>query len=173
MLEYIWANKEWIFSGAGVLAASFLGKMLLPYIFKVVRGEERAQAGKLDSPQPSMEKPIDKEPKAEAKPYIVEYVVNPIVPSLTVEEVAFLRRFIHFPRSPGTQGYRLDWIYNELLADMPNGVVHLIMESLLAKGFLERWTTRRGNKYYKLAEDAIPFMVNNGFLQTPKHEQQQ
>lgn len=163
ILEYVWANKEWIFSGVGVFAIG----MILP-MFRRKPSEEtlhknNKQSTAHVSPQPPTAEP-PQQSETNAKPDIVEYIVNPIVPRLTEEEIDILRRFVHFPRSQYTQGYRLDWIYNELLADKPEGIVFMIMESLLAKGFLERWITRQGNRYYKLGEDAIPVLVDNGFL---------
>lgn len=165
--EYISANREWIFSGVGVFAIGIVIRILLA-LFRRKPSEERRhnkheQSRACASPQPPTTEP-PQQSETEAKPHIVEYVVNTIVPRLTEDEIDILRRFVHFPRSQYTQGYRLDWIYDELLADKPKGIVHMIIESLLAKGFLERWTTLQGSSYYKLGEDAIPVLVDNGFL---------
>ena len=110
----------------------------------------------------SLDPPLGKGPTK----HIVEYIINfPLDPVVTPEEVSILRRFSKFPRGQRTQGYRLDWIFEELLSDISASTAHLILENLLAKGYLERWTTRLGNMYYRISDNGRHYLVDNRLVQ--------
>ena len=169
IIDFVWSNKEWLFSGLGVFVLTIIISIFRRVVKKTQadKGVEQANANysrPISSTPPPL--PLAEQPeKKEKQSHIVEYVLNtPLNPNLTPQEVAILRRFVHFPRSQYTQGYRLDWIYDELLADIPKGTTYAILESLLAKGYLEKWVTRKGNRYYTLSEAGIPFLVNNGLI---------
>jgi hypothetical protein len=158
LTDWIWNNKEWLFSGVGLAVMLF--------IIDKFRNKNSQKYERINKQQP--ETPVEtisdlpQQSESQIKSNIIEYVINPINPNLTELEIEILKKIIHFPRSQYTQGYRLDWIYNELLADRPNGIVYMVLESLLKKGFLEKWTTRRGNRYYTISQDVIPLLIENG-----------
>ena len=97
--------------------------------------------------------------------HIVDYVINFDFDSqVTDEELNILSRFAEFPRGAHTQGYRLDWIYNDLLKDIPQSTTHIILENLLDKGFLEKWITKRGSTYYRLSDNGRRFLVEKRLI---------
>lgn len=104
-------------------------------------------------------------PEERNKSHIVDYVINlPLDMQLTDKELAILRRFADFPRSQYTQAYRLAWIYDELLADIPSGVSHMILENLLEKGHLEKYVTKLGSVYYRVSDGGRKFLVDNELI---------
>jgi hypothetical protein len=122
-LTYIFENKEWIFSGIGVfIISAFVAELRI----RPNRQEEYHQ----EAPKVQGDSTAAEIPKTKDSPQnVVEYVANiPLDQNITSDELSILKRFCAFPRSQFTQGYRLDWIYNELISEFPASTVHLYLE---------------------------------------------
>ena len=89
------------------------------------------------------------------------YFVDKLNPNITSDEKNILKRFTKFPRGQSTQGYRLDWIYNELITDIPTSTTHLLLENLWDKGFVGVFYGSQGSQYFYLTENGRHFIANN------------
>lgn len=167
----IWWHKTRDFEPA--IASLTLAATLLGFIIKFRSNQNKSEDNnKIE--EAIKEKPIIEEgqklsasdEKRETQTgHIVDYVLNVNLNlQITDNEKNILIRFSKFHRGQHTQGYRLDWIDNELLKDIPSSTSHLILENLLDKGYLERWTTKLGNTYYCISDNGRRFLVENRLI---------
>lgn len=158
-MSYISENKEWLFSGAGLAILSAIWMVLRHCL----------------SPRPDSQTITEKVPeetsKADSKNSVApatstnEYIAYvPLNTNITADELMVLNRFCKFPRSQYTQGYRLDWIYKELITDIPESTLHLYLESLFSKGYLAKQRTKQGNTYFKISNEGISYLVDNELI---------
>lgn len=169
LIDWAIKNREWVFSGIGVFTLGLVlsAILLLWRRYKARRGQSKSPTLITDSRSSSAteEAAVLKPTQDAISNHIVDYVINlPLDPNITEQELAIISKFVAFPRGQNTQGYRLDWIYSDLLKDIPSGSAHLILENLVAKGHLERWSTRQGNTYYRISDAGRAFLVDNKLI---------
>ena len=169
LIDLLVKHKEWVFSGIGVSAIGVI-ITILKRIFRATRqtSPENQSTSSPISPQAS---PLPAAaalpaPPAPENKHVTIYSVNePLDPNLTTDELAILRRFCSLPRGLHTQGYRDDYLFKELLSDIPMATLHLLLESLFLKGYIAIHKTENNwYKYYRLSEDGVRYSVNNSLV---------
>lgn len=160
-LAFISKNKEWIFSGIGVSVLYAIYAAM-----RVILSRQSAHRYEISKSLAGRPAAQDVQEKKEPSKDTVEYIANiPLDPNITSDELAVLKRSCNFPRSQFTQGYRLDWIFEELVCDVTASTLHLFLESLFNKGYLAKQRTDRGNIYYRLSDDGVRYLVDNKLVQ--------
>ena len=166
LISYISENKEWLFSGVGIAILSAIWMALRHWLYR----QPGSQSNTNEAPKeiPNSENKNSLEPTTNTNQYIA-YV--PLNTNITANELMVLNRFCKFPRSQYTQGYRLDWIYNELITDIPESTLHLYLESLFSKGYLAKQRTKQGNIYFRISNDGISYLVDNQLINADSAQQ--
>lgn len=175
IIDLISRNREWLFSGAGILVVSwFFNKVSRLYDWPSSRDYLR----KLTDPTREQDhNSLQKVPTASVdnegssfeperlKNVVTFYCESPLDPSLTQDEIKFLKIFSTLPRRAITMGYRVDYLYNLLLSEgVPQSTANIFVRNLYAKGYLSVYTTERGTKYYRLSDDGIRYIVAQRYV---------
>ena len=170
ILTFIFDNKEWLFSGIGIF--------VIAGIFSILRKKPKSRSKTImaiDKQVKIIEKLPDKKSSktSDSEPHIIKYISNiPLDPNITSDELNILKNFCEFPRGHHTQGYRLDWIYNELLSKIPASTLHPYLENLFLKGYLARYISGRGSIYYRISSNGISYLVDNELIKIEKAQPQ-
>jgi hypothetical protein len=170
IIELISKNREWLFSGAGIIAITWI----LAIVSKLChwpssRKNQQKIANTAEDPSQNSQlrgaiAPSDQDASSSKPQYpshaMVFYYESPHVPSLTEDEIRFLTIFSSLPRRSITRGYHLDYLYDLLKSKgIPPSTSYVFICNLYRKGYLMQHTTKRQTKYYALSDVAMEYLV--------------
>lgn len=175
VIDYISKNREWLFSGVGVLIVSWIIAIASRlYHWPALRSSGNEVNNSTERPNQDLILNSGRVPEIEEgiqnKAHYPRHRINfyyewPPDPALTEDEVKFLQVFSSLPRRAITRGYRLDYLYDLLRSKgISPATSHVFVHNLYFKGYLKKHTTERQTEYYALSDEAIQYLVANGYV---------
>jgi hypothetical protein len=175
IIDFISKNREWLFSGIGVLVVSWIVAILAKlYHWPSPRNSEQmvsdsAASLNQDSTLKSAKAPEATDASSNGAHYprhsMIFYYESPPDPAVTEVEIKFLKVFSSLPRRTIARGYRLDYLYDLLRSKgISPSTAHILIRNLFLKGYLKQHTTERQTEYYALSDAAIRFLVAHGYV---------